>query len=172
MAGADTQFAESACSVATAPCKSSGSIVRYSHPSSPQAAVRAVQIFLSVSLYTGTLSWCPGGAPSLAPRTPRRPQGSWELAACHRLALFREIERGFETGGGFLQLHGGGIDGGDEERPIECVACADAVDVFAFSDEGFLHPLLAEIAQVAILAHLLAHLCECECFLLLCGLFG
>ena len=88
------------------------------------------------------------------------------------VALFREIERGFEAGGGFFELHGGGIDGGDEEFPVECVACADDVDVFAFSDEGFLHPLLAEIAEIAILPHLFAHLFELQFFLLLRGLFG
>ncbi len=88
------------------------------------------------------------------------------------VARFGEIDQGFEAGGGFFELHGHGIDGGDEELAIECVAFAENVDILPFSHEGFVHPLLAEIAQVPILAHLLTHLLEFEPFLLLYGLPG
>jgi hypothetical protein len=71
-------------------------------------------------------------------------------------ALLHEIERDFEAGGLFAHLHRSGIDGGYKEFPIEFVDFSDDVAVFATSPhEGFFYTLLAEIVQIAILAHLL-----------------
>ena len=55
------------------------------------------------------------------------------------VALLHKIEQGFEAGGWFAQLHGGGIDGSHKEFTNEFVDFSDDVAIFVIPDEDPRH---------------------------------
>ncbi len=55
------------------------------------------------------------------------------------VALLHKAEQGFEAGGWFAQLHGGGIDGSHKEFTNEFVDFSDDIAIFVIPDEDPRH---------------------------------